>query len=86
MIAHYKIAPNQLPVSRFGFIVSRKVAAKATQRNLIKRRIREVVKNLLPVLKTGQDVLIITKPAALMTQVGVLKDSLISTFKQAKLL
>ena len=34
---------NRMSVSRFGFIVSKKVAAKPTQRNLIKRRMRNIV-------------------------------------------
>ena len=46
-----KIVSNNLKNTRFGFIVSRKVSKKATQRNKIKRRLRELVKLKMPEMK-----------------------------------
>ena len=53
---------NTLPNSRFAIIVSNRVSKKATQRNLIKRRLREIVRHFLPQLETGADVAILASP------------------------
>mgnify|MGYP001374509065 CR=1 FL=1 len=51
---------NDSEVSRIGIVVSKKVALRATVRNLIKRRIRAAVKELIPNMKPGQDIVINT--------------------------
>lgn len=57
-----KIGINNFPYSRFGFVISKKTAKKATQRNLIKRIIfSEIQKNKLH-LQPGKDILIIANP------------------------
>jgi len=56
-----KILKNNLTISRFGFIVSNKISKRAVVRNKIKRRLREIVRQKLPVLKTGYDCVIITR-------------------------
>ncbi len=53
-----KCAANDSNVSRIGIVVSKKVASKATDRNLIKRRIRGAVKEMLLVIRPGQDIII----------------------------
>jgi ribonuclease P protein component len=54
--------PSGLPLTRFGFTVSRRVG-KAVVRNRVKRRLREIVRKL-PV-KAGWDVVLIARiPAA----------------------
>jgi len=67
-----KVKANELPVSRFTVIVSNRVSKKATQRNLIKRRIREIVRLLLPKMETGADVAILASPKMISTQGKVL--------------
>jgi len=57
-----KIIKNNLNQSRFGFIISQKVSRKATLRNKIKRRLREIIKNKLTKIKKGIDILIIVRP------------------------
>ncbi len=42
-----KVLENQLPASRFGFVVSKKVSGKAIIRNKVKRRLRDVAGGLL---------------------------------------
>jgi ribonuclease P protein component len=54
-----KAKANELAHSRFAIIVSNKVSKKATQRNLIKRRLREIVRLQLAKLETGADVAIL---------------------------
>jgi len=53
---------NHLPEGRFGFIVSKKVSSKATQRNKIKRRLRDAAFYELKNLKKPADVVIIALP------------------------
>jgi len=53
---------NDLGFSRFAIVVSAKVSKKAVYRNKIKRRIREIIKQELPTLKAGEDIIIITLP------------------------
>jgi ribonuclease P protein component len=57
-----KITPNGLVSSRFGFIVSKKYSKKATERNNLKRRLRDIVKKNLLDLKEGFDVVLFAVP------------------------
>ena len=59
---YFKIKENDLKISRFGFIVGKNFSKKAVQRNRIKRRLREVVKNFLPQIKKGFDVVVVVLP------------------------
>ena len=57
-------APNTLPITRFGFIVSKRVATRAHERNLVRRRLRELARAELGTLAGGYDVIINAQPAA----------------------
>ena len=59
-----RICRNGLAQNRFGFVVSRRVSKKSTERNLLKRRSREIVKNKLRTLKPGHDVIFIFNASA----------------------
>ncbi len=48
-------------VTRVGFVVSQKISKKASLRNQIKRRLREIIKNNLINLKPGYDLIFFTK-------------------------
>lgn len=54
-----KLTKNHLNVSRFAFLVGRKVAQKATQRNQMKRRLRDIIKKEMPCIKKGVDLVVI---------------------------
>ncbi len=82
---------NKLPFSRFGIIVSNKVSKKANQRNLIKRRIREIIRLLLNKTEKGYDIVIIVSPKIINEQGKVLKQqeiekNLFNVFKKAQLI
>ncbi len=54
-----KVLKNNLQHPRIGAVVSRKTASKASQRNLIKRRIREAVRPKLALIKENIDIIIV---------------------------
>lgn len=56
-----KITKNDLPISRFGFIVSKKVSKKAVQRNRIKRLLRESIRLKQKDLQTSFDAIFIVR-------------------------
>ncbi len=56
--------PTQNPESRFAVVVSNKVSKLAVDRNLIKRRIRSVVQELLPRFTKPYDVAVIAQQKA----------------------
>ena len=61
-----KYHPNRLGHPRFGIVVSNKVSKRAVARNLIKRRIREILRAAIRDTSLGTlgvDVIVITRPA-----------------------
>lgn len=54
------VLPNGLPISRFGFSVSKRVGG-AVVRNLVRRRVSEVVRLQLPDIATGYDVVFVAR-------------------------
>ena len=59
---YLKFLKNNLKNSRFGVIVSKKFSLKATARNKIKRKIREIIKIKLPQIKKEVDAAIVVLP------------------------
>jgi len=84
-----KTISNNLQFSRFGFIINKKVVKKATIRNKIKRRLREVVRReILPKIKKRVDCVIIVKPGIKSENFSFekIKNTLYKLTKKAKLL
>ena len=54
--------PNQKPYSRFAVVVSNKVSKRAVQRNLLKRRVREILRASLSQLPVGLDLVVLVSP------------------------
>ncbi|MFZ5364661.1 MAG: ribonuclease P protein component [Patescibacteria group bacterium] len=52
---------NNSDISRFAFVISTKVDKRATKRNLIKRRLREIIRLRLKKIKPGFDLLFIAQ-------------------------
>jgi ribonuclease P protein component len=59
-----KVRENSLPHSRFGIVVGLKVHKRAVKRNIVKRRIREILRAKLVSIKPGYDVMIMALPPA----------------------
>lgn len=55
----FRFEKNDLPATRFAFVVSNKVAKRANKRNLIKRRMRAAVGAVIDEVSPGTDVIII---------------------------
>lgn len=59
------LAVMQSVPTQFGISISQKVSKKAVIRNRIKRRIKAVLGQLLPRCRSGWQVVIIVRPAAI---------------------
>jgi len=81
-----KITKNALSQTRFGFIVSKKVSKKATLRNKIKRRLREIVSKKGKKLKKGLDALLIAYPGFETKDFWEIDETLNKLLKKAKCL
>lgn len=55
---------NNKSISRFGVVISTKVIKKAVTRNLIKRRILEIIKKYYDNIRVGQDLVFVVKKEA----------------------
>lgn len=56
---------NNLSLSRFTFLISKKLAKRAVDRNRLKRQMSEIVRLNLKLITIGKDFLIIPKKKAL---------------------
>ncbi len=75
---------NSLNDCRFGIVVSKKVANKANERNLIKRRIREIIKEFIAETQSNVDAVIICSPGiSKKTSFQEIKKSLEELFVKA---
>ena len=57
-----RVAKNNLPEARFGFVVSKKISQKAVVRNKIRRRLSDIIHKNIKKIKTGTDVVFIAVP------------------------
>ena len=81
-----KVRENHLPHSRFGVVVGLKVHKKAVKRNLVKRRIREILRKHLPEIKPGYDVMVLTQPKSVETEYAEMETQVLSCLKKLSLL
>ena len=70
---------------RFGIVVSKQVAAKATDRNRIKRLLREAIKSCMPEVRDGYDVVLVTLPGFSLTGLQDAKLKVASIMKKSSL-
>ncbi len=75
--------PNGLDVSRFGFAIGKRLG-KAVVRNLIRRRLREILRQTRVV--PGFDLVIIGRPPVVSATYAALREGLLQVLQRAKLL
>jgi ribonuclease P protein component len=81
-----RFCPNGLAQSRFTVLVSLKVHKKATKRNLLKRRLREILRReIVPRLHQSVDGIIMTRKGLLGLEFDELKALMIKLFNKARL-
>jgi ribonuclease P protein component len=78
-------APSLFDQTRIGLVVSKKVTKKATERNLLKRRLREICRGFYPELRTGLDIIVSVKPQTAKLDFDRLKEELHNNFLSASL-
>jgi len=81
-----KAVSQEQELPRFGIVVSTKVSRQAVIRNKVKRRIRDVLKNHLNLIKKNQDILIIALPGIKEVEYQDIEQSLQKHFKKLKLI
>ena len=59
----FKLGKNDLQISRFGFIIGKKISKKAAVRNKIKRMLREIIKEKMEKIKPGFDIIVGVRPS-----------------------
>lgn len=72
--------PNRTTNTRLGIVISKKVAAKAVERNLLKRRFRDAGARLYEKLPSGYDVVVNIKPKAKEVDFSEIERELGATF------
>lgn len=77
-----KLLKNNLDINRYCVVISANISKKAVDRNKIRRRIKAVILESEPFLKTGIDCLIITKKEILNSDFLFIKKSLQDVFKK----
>lgn len=73
---------TNLKNARFGFVVANKVAKKANERNLAKRRLREIAHKHLKEIKPSHDYLVIALPALKDADFDQLEKEFVNCFKK----
>ncbi|MFA6132122.1 MAG: ribonuclease P protein component [Patescibacteria group bacterium] len=85
-VCGFKFLPNNLPVSRFAFMVGTKISKSAVKRNRLRRQIREIIHLNLKNIKTGLDFTFIVRPGAKEADYKGLEDIIVHGLKKARLL
>jgi len=81
-----KVAPNNLEISRFGFVVGRNFSKKAVVRNRIKRKLRAAVRIRFKKIKKGIDGIIVAYPVLEKKEFQEIEEIISKLFKKAKIL
>ena len=74
-----KILKNNQDDNHFGVVVSKKISKKAVNRNKIKRRLREIIRQAH--IKPGLNIIIIAKPEIIDKNYQDIKNELEDLFK-----
>lgn len=81
-----KAMKSKVPVTKVGFVVSTKVAKKANVRNLIKRRMREVVRKHYKDMEQGIDIAFMARPESKAMSFAELRASVLELLVKSGIL
>ncbi len=76
---------NRSKTTRFGYSISKKVG-KAVQRNLLKRRLREICRNNISTFKPGLDIIIVARKNAANSSYSDLEKEVLKLGRVGKIL
>jgi ribonuclease P protein component len=77
--------PNRIGKTKIGIVVNKKVTKKASERNAIKRKVREIVRHDLSRLNKGQSVIITARQPVMNADYTMMKKDILSSFKKLEL-
>ncbi len=80
-----RVMPNGRKISRYGFVVSKKITKKATERNKIKRSLRENIRLKLGKLLPGYDCVLMPKKTYFFANNSEKTKDIDNVIKKAKL-
>ena len=78
--------PNDGASTRVGFVVSKRIAKHAVDRNYIKRLLSEAMRDLIPRLPGGLDIVVSARQKANTANLRILEQDMITLLRRAKLL
>lgn len=81
-----KVAKNDLLISRFGFVISKRIDKRATERNRIRRALSSVIVDNVSGLNGGYDMLFIVQPGASGQEAAVLREEVRKVLKATRVL
>ena len=81
----FKIAKNDLKISRFGILINTKVSKKAVVRNKVKRQLRAIIEAKLGSIAKGYDLVIIVFPQILEKDFKEIERLVLTGFKKLKI-
>jgi ribonuclease P protein component len=80
-----KILQNNSNISRFAFVVSKKVSTKAVVRNKVRRRLSATIENNFQIIKKGFDVVLVALPSLKNEDFIIIKKRTENLLTKAKL-
>ena len=78
--------PNDVARTRVGFVVSKRIAKHAVDRNSMKRLLSEAMRGLLPGLPGGLDIVVSARQKVNTANLRILEQDLLTLLRRAKLL
>ena len=78
--------PNDGSSTRVGFVVSKRIAKHAVDRNHMKRLLSEAMRDLIPRLPGGLDIVVSARQKANTANLRILEQDMITLLRRAKLL